>query len=93
MSEDIPNRRSLVEYEHVASVAAREAVANVFALLGIDISKQEDINTLRDTLIHARKIQRLSERAGVMAVFVVGTAVLSGALTFLWSGVVHALKQ
>ena len=93
MSEGVPNRRSLVEYEHVADAAARKAVSNIFALLGIDISKQEDINTLRDTLIHARKIQRLSERAGVMAIFVVGTAVLSGALTFLWSGIVHALKQ
>ena len=93
MSDGIPNRRSLVEYEHVANIAAKEAVANVFALLGIDISKQEDINTLRDTLIHARKIQRLSERAGVMAIFVVGSAVLSGALTFLWGGIVHALKQ
>ena len=93
MSEGVPNRRSFAEYEHVADAAARKAVSNIFALLGIDISKQEDINTLRDTLIHARKIQRLSERAGVMAIFVVGSAVLSGALTFLWSGIVHALKQ
>ena len=93
MSEGTTNRRSPTDYEHVADAAARKAVSNIFALLGIDISKQEDINTLRDTLIHARKIQRLSERAGVMAIFVVGTAVLSGALTFLWSGIVHALKQ
>ena len=93
MSESTTNRRSPTDYEHVANIAARKAVANVFSLLGVDIARQEDLNALRDTLIHARKMQRLSERAGVLAVLVVGTAVISGALTFLWSGIVHALKQ
>lgn len=79
-------RRSLVDYERVAEIAAQKAVAHTFSALGVDISKQSELNDLRDVLLHARKIQRLSERVGVLAVVTICTAVMSGALAFMWKG-------
>ena len=51
------------QLEHIAEAAAHKAVAQTFAVLGVDISQQAELNTLRDVLLHARKMQRLSERA------------------------------
>ena len=93
MANDLPERRSPAEYERVAEIAAHKAVAHVFAMLGTDVSKQDDLNSLRDVLLHARKMQRLSERAGLLAVMTLTAAVVSGALAFIWSGVAEALKR
>lgn len=81
------------DYERVAEIAAHKAVAQTFAMLGIDISKQNDLNDLRDVLLHARKMQKLSERAGFLAVMTLTAAVMSGALAFIWSGLTEALKR
>ena len=81
------------ELEKIADAAAHKAVAQTFAMLGIDINQQADINTLRDVLLHARKVQKISERAGLLAVMTVTAAVVSGALAFIWTGLVEAIKR
>ena len=86
-------RRSLADYERVAEIAAQKAVAHTFSALGIDISKQAELNDLRDVLLHARKIQRLSERVGLMAVVTLCTAVMSGAVAFMWKGFTNMLGR
>ena len=64
------------QLERVAEVAAHKAVAQTFAMLGIDIHQQSELNTLRDVLLHARKMQKLSERAGLLAVMTVMAAII-----------------
>ena len=81
------------QLEHIAEAAAHKAVAQTFAMLGVDISRQQEINTLRDVLLHARKMQKLSERAGLIAFALAVTAVVSGALSFLWHGLTEALRR
>ena len=93
MPNEFQERRSSADYERVAEIAAHKAVAHVFAMLGTDVTKQDDLNSLRDVLLHARKMQKLSERAGVLAVMTLTAAVVSGALAFIWSGVAEALKR
>ena len=93
MPSELPERRSPAEYERVAEIAAQKAVARVFAMLGTDVNKQDDLNSLRDVLLHARKMQRLSERAGLLAVMTLTAAVVSGALAFMWSGLTGALTR
>ena len=93
MSDDPWERRSLTDYEHVAEIAAQKAVAHTFSALGIDISRQSELNDLRDVLLHARKIQKLSERVGMLAVVTLCTAVMSGAVAFMWKGFVTALGR
>ena len=46
-----------------------------------------------DVLLHARKMQKLSERAGLIAFALAVTAVVSGALSFLWHGLTEALRR
>ena len=92
MSADM-DRRAPGELEKIADAAAHKAVAQTFAMLGIDINQQADINTLRDVLLHARKVQKISERAGLLAVMTVTAAVVSGALAFIWAGLVEAIKR
>ena len=46
-----------------------------------------------DVLLHARKMQKLSERAGLIAFLAATTAIVSGALTFLWQGLAEALRR
>jgi len=93
----VPNefqeRRSSADYERVAEIAAHKAVAHVFAMLGTDVTKQDDLNSLRDVLLHARKMQKLSERAGLLAVMTLTAAVVSGALAFMWTGLTGALTR
>lgn len=81
------------QLEHIAEAAAHKAVAQTFAILGVDIHQQSELNTLRDVLLHARKMQKLSERAGIIAFALAVTAVVSGALSFLWKGLAEALKR
>ena len=81
------------QLERVAEAAAHKAVAQTFAMLGIDIHQQSELNTLRDVLLHARKMQKLSERAGLLAVMTVMAAIISGALAFLWQGIVESLRR
>ena len=81
------------EISIVAEAAAHKAVAQTFALLGVDIYDQDSLNDLRDTLLHARKIQRLSERAGFMAAMAVVGAIVSGALAFMWAGFSGAFQR
>ena len=81
------------QLERVAEVAAHKAVAQTFAMLGIDIHQQSELNTLRDVLLHARKMQKLSERAGMLAVMTVTAAIISGALAFLWQGIVESFRR
>ena len=80
-------------YERVADIAAEKAVAQTFSALGVDVHKQSDLNDLRDVLLHARKMQKLSERAGMLAFALACTAIVSGALTFMWSGFANILRQ
>ena len=87
------DRRSPGELEKIADAAAHKAVAQTFAMLGVDINQQADINTLRDVLLHARKMQKISERAGLLAVMTLTAAVVSGALAFIWAGLVEAIKR
>ena len=93
MPSEFHDRRSPAEYEQVAEIAAQKAVAHVFAMLGTDVSKQDDLNSLRDVLLHARKMQKLSERAGLLAVMTLTAAVVSGALAFMWAGLTGALSK
>ena len=93
MANEFQERRSSADYERVAEIAAHKAVARVFSMLGTDVTKQDDLNSLRDVLLHARKMQKLSERAGLLAVMTLTAAVVSGALAFIWSGVAEALKR
>lgn len=93
MPSEFQDRRTPAEYEQVAEIAAQKAVAHVFAMLGTDVSKQDDLNSLRDVLLHARKMQRLSERAGLLAVMTLTAAVVSGALAFMWSGLAGAFNR
>ena len=65
------------QLEHIAEAAAHKAVAQTFAMLGVDIHQQAEINTLRDVLLHARKMQKLSERAGLIAFLAATTAIIS----------------
>ena len=81
------------DLEKIAETAAHKAVAQTFALLGVDIDRQDALNNLRDVLLHARKMQKLSERAGLLAVLTVTGAVVSGALAFLWQGSVESLRR
>ena len=81
------------QLERVAEAAAHKAVAQTFAMLGIDIRQQSELNTLRDVLLHARKMQLLSERAGMLAVMTVMAAIISGALAFLWQGIVESIRR
>ena len=92
MSADM-ERRAPGELEKIADAAAHKAVAQTFAMLGIDINQQSDINTLRDVLLHARKVQKISERAGLLAVMTLTAAVVSGAMAFIWAGLVEAIKR
>ena len=85
--------RSPSELEKIADAAAHKAVAQTFAMLGIDINQQGDLNNLRDILRHARKMQKLSERAGLWAVMTLTAAVVSGGLAFMWGGIVEALRR
>ena len=87
------DRRAPGELEKIADAAAHKAVAQTFAMLGVDINQQADLNTLRDVLLHARKMQKISERAGLLAVMTVTAAVVSGALAFIWAGLVEAIKR
>ena len=87
------DRRSPGELEKIADAAAHKAVAQTFAMLGVDINQQGDLNTLRDVLLHARKMQRISEQAGLLAVMTLTAAVVSGALAFIWSGLVEAVRR
>lgn len=82
-----------VQLEQIAEAAAHKAVAQTFAMLGVDIHQQSDLNTLRDVLIHARKMQKISERVGLLAVMTVTAAILSGALAFIWAGLVEAVRR
>ena len=77
----------------IAEAAAHKAVAQTFALLGVDITDQASLNCLRDSLIYARKVQLLSERAGFMAVMAIVGVIASGALAFMWSGFVGAFHR
>ena len=81
------------QLERIADAAAHKAVAQTFAMLGIDIHQQSELNTLRDVLLHARKMQKLSERAGLLAVMTVMAAIISGALAFLWQGIVESFRR
>ncbi len=81
------------DLEKIAEAAAHKAVAQTFALLGVDIDRQDALNNLRDVLLHARKMQKLSERAGLLAVLTVTGAVVSGALAFLWQGIIESLRR
>ena len=81
------------QLERIAEAAAHKAVAQTFAVLGVDIHQQSELNTLRDVLLHARKMQKLSERAGLLAFALAVTAVVSGALSFLWKGLTEAFRR
>ena len=81
------------QLEHIAEQAAYKAVSQTFAMLGVDISQQSELNTLRDVLLHARKMQKLSERAGLISFVLLTTAVISGALSFVWRGLSEALRR
>lgn len=87
------DRLTSAELEHIANAAATKAVAHTFSMLGVDISSQSDINTLRDVLLHARRMQKLSERVGLLAAMTVAAAVVSGALAFLWQGLAESLRR
>ena len=87
------DRRAPSDLESIACEAAHKAVAQTFALLGVNINSQADINALRIVLLHAGKVQRLSERAGLIALLTITGAVISGALTFLWAGLVETIKR
>ena len=81
------------QLERIAEAAAHKAVAQTFAVLGVDISEQQELNTLRDVLLHARKMQKLSERAGLLAFALAVTAIVSGALSFMWQGLSDAFRR
>ena len=87
------DRMNHANLEHIAEVAAAKAVARTFSLLGVDVESQNELNILRDVLLHARKMQKLSERVGLLATLTIAGAVISGALAFLWQGLIEALRR
>lgn len=63
-----------------------------FRALGVDIDDQDSLNAFRADLVYARRQRRLSERAKLIALRTVVTAVVTGAvggaglaIKWLWS--------
>ena len=87
------DRRSPSDFERLADVAAHKAVVQTFAMLGIDITKQEEINALRDVLVHARKMQKVASRAGFVTLMALLTTVVTGAVSIMIIGFVEAIRS
>ena len=87
------DRRDPSDLERIADAAAHKAVIHTFSMLGIDITNQKEINSLRDVLTHARKMQQLSSRAGFMAIMVAITTVITAAITAMSVGLIEAIRR
>lgn len=58
----------------------RDSLHETFRALGVDLEDQDSLNAFRSDLVHARKMRRLSERAGTAAIGVLVTAIVGGIL-------------
>lgn len=76
------------DIREIADAAADRAVAQTFRTLGIDVTRQEDINDLRADLIYSRKLRRITEGSTTKAWFVLVMLTTVGLATFIW----HAIK-
>lgn len=87
----MPNDDDLVsvrhaELEHMAKMAATEAVQQTFRQMGVDLTDFHEVNKFRDDLVWVRKYRRFSESLG-SKVIATTVAIVTGALIIaLWDG-------
>lgn len=60
--------------------AARKAVVETMAVIGVDVANQESVNEFRDDLRFSRKIRKAADHGFVVAMGVVVTAIITATL-------------
>jgi len=73
---------------HHAAEAAEIAVKKVFAILGVDVDKPEDVEEFREDLRFGKKLRKGADH-GFLAFIAILTASISAAL---WAGITGNLK-
>lgn len=84
---DSSARLSREDAETIAKAAAKATVRETFRLLGVDLDNQQSVNDFRADLVYARKIRRLSEKTGSIALLVMISAIVTGMLAVFWDGI------
>lgn len=74
------------DLERAAELGAQKAIERMMLILGVDVHSSTDLNALRADLYHARKIRTTSEKIGWVAVAVIVTSLVGGAVAFVVAG-------
>lgn len=71
----------------IASVAAKQAVRDVFALFGVNTTDQESINDFRSDLTHLRRARRMVGRMGSAGIVALSAAGAVSLVALLWEAI------
>ncbi|MFH1010331.1 MAG: hypothetical protein V1784_03750 [bacterium] len=84
-----------VEMEDCPNVqrAADLAVKKVFAILGVDIDKPDQIECFQQDLRFGRHMRRISDKVTVAVYVTVATIFVTAVATAVWAGIVVLLKR
>lgn len=74
--------------ENMSEATAERAVKKFFAILGVDVSKPESVEELREDLRFGRRMRKVADH-GLLAFFGVVAAALAAAV---WAGLVSKLN-
>jgi len=75
------------QVREIASMAAKEAVRDVFKLFGVDTAQTESVNDFRADLIHLRRARRMVGRMGSAAFVALAAAGALGLVALVWDAV------
>lgn len=78
--------------EDAAERGAYKAVHELFRLLGVDISSQDQLNEFRADLIHARKMRRLWDRAGGHVLMIIISVATGAFIVAMWDTIKAAIN-
>lgn len=75
-------------YHHESDIAAKKAVKEVFALLGVDIDNPKQVEEFREDLRFGGRLRRAADKG-----FFAAVTVMAGVfMTLVWYGIQAAFK-
>jgi len=83
----VDRRENCDHAEKAAEVASDKAVKKVFAILGVDVDKPEQVEQFRISLRFGDQLRKAFDKGFIVAAAVISTAIMAA----IWAGISHKL--